>query len=253
MKVFISHITEEARLAKVLKSRIENTFAGNVDCFVSSDNQDIPAGSKWLDKIKDGLNGSKLSIILCSPVSISRPWINFEAGASWIKDIPLVPICHSGLTKSSLPSPLSTFQGLDIDDDKFTHDFLSSMAKHLEFSQIPDINHSDFKQEIKKSLSSIVLTQPKGEVFVENNKSSQLLLETEKQILIFLGNNQDEEEEGWGTQFIASSLNFPFMKGQYILDKLIIRGLVRFFDLGDDGYYYLTDEGKAFLVENNLI
>ena len=55
MNVFISHISEEAHIAKVLKEWIESSFLGQCDVFVSSDKEDIPAGSKWLDQIDTAL------------------------------------------------------------------------------------------------------------------------------------------------------------------------------------------------------
>ena len=42
MKIFISHINEEAFLAAQLKKRIEETFAGQCDAFVSSHPKDLP-------------------------------------------------------------------------------------------------------------------------------------------------------------------------------------------------------------------
>ncbi|HYR02507.1 MAG TPA: toll/interleukin-1 receptor domain-containing protein, partial [Syntrophobacteria bacterium] len=85
MRVFISHISEEAPLAHVLKDWIESSFAGQCDVFVSSDKDDIPAGSKWLEEIESALGSASALIVLCSPSSLSRPWISFETGCGWIK------------------------------------------------------------------------------------------------------------------------------------------------------------------------
>src|SRR5450432_37671 len=41
------------------------------------------------------------------PISVKRPWINFEAGSGWIRDIPVIPLCHSGMAPSALPVPLN--------------------------------------------------------------------------------------------------------------------------------------------------
>ena len=97
MIVFISYISEEKSLALVFKKWIESSFLGQITVFVSSDPQSIPAGNKWREDITSALNESKLLIILYSPRSKTRPWISFEAGCGWIKDIPIIPICHSNL------------------------------------------------------------------------------------------------------------------------------------------------------------
>ncbi len=55
-------------------------------------------------------------LIFCSPVSVSRPWINFEAGAGWARKIEIVPLCHSGLRPVDLPLPLNLLQGIEAND-----------------------------------------------------------------------------------------------------------------------------------------
>ncbi len=59
---------------------------------------------------------------LISPVSVKRNWINFELGAVWIRniislrndgpEIPTLPICHSGMIPSQLPSPLNNLNAI---------------------------------------------------------------------------------------------------------------------------------------------
>src|ERR1044072_1906616 len=108
-KIFLSHISEEAPLAKVLKEWIESTFAGQCEVFVSSDKSSNPPGSRWLDLIDSALTDSKAFIVLCSPSSLRRPWINFETGCGWIKRVPVIPLCHSGQKSGQLPMPISLF------------------------------------------------------------------------------------------------------------------------------------------------
>jgi hypothetical protein len=42
--VFISHVSEEAQLASVLKTHLTSDFLGMLDVFVSSDTESILAG-----------------------------------------------------------------------------------------------------------------------------------------------------------------------------------------------------------------
>jgi len=115
-RIFISHVSEEAGVATTLKEALSSDFLGLVDIFVSSDAQSIAAGEDWLHSIETALENSALLLILCSPQSIKRPWINFEAGAAWMRKIPLVPLCHAGLTPHDLPMPLSLRQGVLLAD-----------------------------------------------------------------------------------------------------------------------------------------
>ena len=92
--VFISHIAEEKEVAIAVKELIESSFLGLIEVFVSSDQHSIGMGQKWLDQISAALKECVVEIVLCSPKSINRPWINFEAGAGWVRDISVIPLCH---------------------------------------------------------------------------------------------------------------------------------------------------------------
>jgi hypothetical protein len=111
--VFISHITEEAKLAELFKTHIQKDFLGLIDVFVSSDNTSISVGSKWLNDVDTALKAAKVELIVCSEESVKRPWINFEAGAGWVKGIPVVPICHTGMRVVDLPIPLNMLQAIE--------------------------------------------------------------------------------------------------------------------------------------------
>lgn len=120
--IFLSHIHEEAELAKLIQNAIENEFSGFVEVFVSSDGKTIPSGSNFLKRIEDGLTNCIGAIYLISPFSVKRNWINFELGAVWIrnsmsvnsggKEVPTIPFCHSGITPSKLPMPLTNLSSI---------------------------------------------------------------------------------------------------------------------------------------------
>lgn len=115
-KVFISHITEERQLAEIIKTQISKDFLGMLDVFVSSDQVSIAVGSKWLTEIDEALKSAQIELILCSHDSVKRPWVNFEAGAGWVKGIPVVPVCHTGMRPVDLPIPLNMLQGIAASD-----------------------------------------------------------------------------------------------------------------------------------------
>ena len=112
-QIFISHISSETEIAQRLKERLAKDFLNMLDIFVSSDRSSIQAGAKWLEEVEKALRAADAEIVLCSRESIGRPWIQFEAGAAWLRGIPVIPVCHSGLAPSELPVPLSLLQGLE--------------------------------------------------------------------------------------------------------------------------------------------
>jgi len=130
--IFISHITAEKEIADALRGLIESTFMGMIDVFISSDPESIAMGGKWLDRITQGLQACVIEIVLASPTSIRRPWINFEAGAGWVRGIPVIPICHSGMNPDTLPPPLSSLQSALATESDSIERVLSVLAKALE-------------------------------------------------------------------------------------------------------------------------
>lgn len=146
--IFVSHISEEAELAKHLKNRIERDFLGMVNLFISSDGESISAGSKWLDSIEEALRDAQIEIVLCSRESVSRPWINFEAGAGWIKEIPIVPVCHTDLSPSELPVPLNMLQSISASESSDLETLYDLIAKRVQCRK-PSIDFTRFASELK--------------------------------------------------------------------------------------------------------
>ena len=153
MKIFISHINEEALLAIHLKEWIEKIFAGQCDVFVSSHPKDLPAGIKWLEAISKALESASVLIVLCSPVSIGRPWINFEAGCCWNRNIPIIPVCHSGQRRDNLPPPLSSLQSLELEEGKFSEELIHALGEHLAIKPTSEIDYQHVNKELVKAAS----------------------------------------------------------------------------------------------------
>lgn len=147
--VFISHITEEAELAKELKKILEESFLGMLDVFVSSDEGSLSAGTRWLDDITDSLSNCKVELILCSEKSITRPWINFEAGAGWIRNIPVIPLCHSGMEPSELPIPLNMLQAAKLSEVSSLKLVFPVLAEAIN-SKTPKLDFADFIEKVKE-------------------------------------------------------------------------------------------------------
>jgi len=130
-KLFISHITEEAQTAARLKEALVADFLGLIETFVSSDLESIPAGEQWLAAVDRSLRECSILLILCSHKSIVRPWINFEAGAASMRQVPVIPVCHAGLVPRDLPTPFSLWQGITLTDPQGLQRLYSRVAKVL--------------------------------------------------------------------------------------------------------------------------
>jgi TIR domain len=147
-KIFISHISEEAEIAELFKSEIESAFLGLVDVFVSANAEDIGLGSNWLLTIEEQLKNCQAMLVLCSPYSVTEPWINFESGAGWARGIEIAPLCHSGLRPVDLPIPLSLRQGIEASDHTKIDQIFRLIAKKLN-SSVPAIDVQSLADRIK--------------------------------------------------------------------------------------------------------
>lgn len=141
--VFISHVTEEKEVALALKRLVESAFINMMDVFVSSDPRSLHLGQEWLQKIKFALSNCVVEIIIASPQSVKRPWVNFEAGAGWVRSVPVIPLCHSGMEPSKLPFPLKTFQGATATKDEELRLILPVLAEAIN-SGVPKIDFAEF-------------------------------------------------------------------------------------------------------------
>ena len=156
MKLYISHVSEEALFALLLKDFIESTFLGQVEAIVSCSSADNAADRKWLQGIDGALDSAKLLLLLCSPRSIQHGWIHFEAGCAWMKNLPVLVICHSGLRSSELPPPLSVFEDpLDVEGREFMEALFGTLAATFGIHRLPRLSYEAMMVELRATLASI--------------------------------------------------------------------------------------------------
>lgn len=156
--IFISHIGEEKKIAIALKDFLDDKFLKNANIFVSSHDEGLTLGVDWFDTIKKSVKQCRLMILLCSPISITRPWVNFEAGAGWIKNIPVIPLCHSGMEPGKLPIPINKFQGAMLNNVADARKLFGEIARILN-SAIPKIDEVEFAASIGKYENEIIQSQ----------------------------------------------------------------------------------------------
>ena len=116
--VFISHASTDGVFANAVKDEIEKVFADGVAVFSTSSPGAIGAGSDWLTEIELRLERAQAVIAIVTPVSIERPWLWFEVGATWSKGrqqkLKIYPLCAPEVDPGQLPSPLDRLQALSM-------------------------------------------------------------------------------------------------------------------------------------------
>ena len=135
--LFVSHISEEAEYAALLKEMIQSDFLELAKCFTSSDIGSIGAGENWLTAVERAMSEAKAVIVLCSKASVHRPWVQFEVGAAWMKGVPVIPVCHSGMKMSDLQMPLSLRQGVELPTERGIAQLYEGIARVLKMARPP--------------------------------------------------------------------------------------------------------------------
>src|SRR5438477_305199 len=92
LKVFISHVHEESRIARGLREALDQDFHGVLDVFVSSHEHSIRSGQEWLKCIQEGIPKAVV-LMLCSARSINSRWLHIEAGGAFLNGEEVIPIC----------------------------------------------------------------------------------------------------------------------------------------------------------------
>lgn len=159
--IFISHIHQNEAVAKKLKEFLTSIFSDEISVFISGDPENIAPGQDWFATIIDGIRQCDCMIILCSPDSVERKWIHFEAGAATILDRKIIPICFACLTPGALPSPLNFIrsQAIESDDpEKLRQHFeilVKEIADKIEVDNpVANILETEFYQALQQVNSS---------------------------------------------------------------------------------------------------
>lgn len=152
--LFISHASSDGEFAEAVKQEIDKVFANGINVFSTSSPGAISAGNDWLREIEDRLNTSQAIIAIVTPVSIERPWLWFEIGATWLNgrkgDCKIYPLCAQEINLSELPEPLSRLQALSLGratDLKLLFEYL---IKQFGFGNIATFRATNITKRIPK-------------------------------------------------------------------------------------------------------
>jgi len=161
--IFISHASTDKSVANILKQEIEIVFGDEIEVFVSSLPGSIEPGSDWLKAIQKKLDSATIVVVLITPISINRPWIWFEIGASWLKMTEtrrkIFPLCAPEIEMGSLPEPLSRLQALSLGKIDDIKQFFRSLRDVIGFGEIKNLKPTRIKSNLPKSWSQLKIDE----------------------------------------------------------------------------------------------
>jgi predicted transcriptional regulator len=245
MNLFLSHVSNESLLALVLKEWIQKIFKGRIKVFVSSDIRNIAAGDIWLNNIDQALAEAKMLLVLCSPYSVNRPWVNFETGGAWMKRIPVIPLCHSGQVAGSLPTPLSFFQGLDIKTRDFPKVLIDNLMIRGKLKKRPRMG-KEAKKKMKREIASAI-----RQIAAMTSAHAKA---TPDKVGAILKTISTSDNEDCNYQSLAKTLKMdPNVVDVYLRHLVDRRFIVRADKENGIPCYTTTDLGRDFLIQQNLL
>lgn len=152
--LFISHASSDAEFANSIKQEIEKVFANGVSVFCTSSPGAIPVGVDWLSDIETKLSTTQAVIAIITPVSIERPWVWFEIGATWSKGrsgaCRIYPLCAPEIDMGQLPSPLDRLQALSMGKAADLKLLFEALINQFGFGKITSFKASNISSRIPK-------------------------------------------------------------------------------------------------------
>ena len=152
--VFISHTTTDYPIANILNAEIKRVFANGVQVFASSVPGTVKPGADWLNEVEENLDKAKAVIVLITPISINRPWIWFEIGASWSKTLmgsgKIYPLCSPEIDFSELPEPLNRLQALSLGKASHVKLFFQTLCDQFGFGNMKGFKGSVITTRLPK-------------------------------------------------------------------------------------------------------
>ncbi len=130
MNIFISHATANSHIARSLAEALEKARE-DVTTFVASRSGDIRADEDWLKGIERALQEADAYIVILTPESILRPWVNFESGAAWFFHGQLIFVRIQALSTDEIPLPIASRQVYALDDEQQLHAIFKALGLPL--------------------------------------------------------------------------------------------------------------------------
>ena len=155
MRIFISHSSRDAELARALIDLLQAYFlialpitSEDIRCS-SVDGYRLPGGVSTDEWLRNEVHDAEMVIGLLTPNSLRSAYVSFELGARWGAQKRMIPLLASGITPEVLEGPLGGINALDCRSDGQIHQLVEEIASHLNIKQH---RTSTFTRQVNKLL-----------------------------------------------------------------------------------------------------
>lgn len=222
--------------------------------------EDIRKGTHWDEELWGRLQQTSYALICATPDAVRSPWVNFEAGvvARVVGVKSHVSPLLIGISPRDLGDlPLGKFQCTE-----FTESDVARLVKAINVSseaplpgpQVTQRFHrawGDLRDEIGR-IDSSSFDAGKDQDDFEDETVDEWLEEIEEKILATVAWSGDDQP--LDLQAIAGDVGENHVRAQHHVDRLISSGFLHErLSTRRPTTYFVTKEGRAYAVENDLI
>jgi hypothetical protein len=280
MKLFICWSGEPShKIALALRDWIP-AVVPSITPWVSS--EDIRKGTRWGAELAKQLEDAFYGAICLTPDNIREPWLLFEAGAlsKAVGESRVFPLLF-GVDPGQLPGPLAQFQVTTYEKEdvrKFMHSlneapgYQSTPPEQL--NRVFEYSWHGLQGKLDPLLKKVLKLSAEASKDVSESTGTATLLESVLESVegtVSAKRTQDTDfhpmeiqilrdlyavgDERVTADEVARFLKCENSKAMYFLDKLQDRGLIegREYYVNGPEEYSLTKQGRAFLIEKDLV
>ncbi len=152
--IFVSHISEEKAIARVVVGWMKRTFFQR-PLPVFLDEQSVPLGEAWQARIEAALKTAQMMFVVASEKALKARWVTLEIGAAWERGIPIVFLCHTDLTRDTLPLPYVGRRSLDLHTPQCPEQLLTAVAARFQMGALPPLAYSEMAKEVDEAIRAV--------------------------------------------------------------------------------------------------
>jgi DNA-binding MarR family transcriptional regulator len=253
LKVFISHRSSDALLAKAIADLLRDAMCLSVSeirC-TSIDGYRLQGGADTATQLRAEVLGATAFVGLITPRTMESPYVLFELGARWGVAKHLCPVLARGADDKSLGGPLGDKNALHLTARAEVVQMIEEIAATLERPHEPLSAFQHEIDEVVRLASDLASTTATSN---EEGSDDEVALDNrEIGILVFLASKRGSGASG--TE-IARELELGLERARYHVRRLETLNLVHVTKrdlLTRERWYSLDQAGRGFLIKRDLL
>jgi hypothetical protein len=152
VRVFISHSTKDKKLAAALVAMLRSALGLRKPAIRCSSvaGHKFPLGSAINPRIRHEVEKADVFVALVTPSSMVSPYVLFEMGARWGRNLFFASLIAGGADKKFLKMPVAELLALNATDEDDLHDFLNAVASILVLQAAPPEDYGDALKKVAR-------------------------------------------------------------------------------------------------------